>query len=327
MVEYPPGNICPGGFFMSFLARFRELEEQGIDILAILAGDRYIDDVQLEAITQNLGPLGQDYHVDLIELITHERHDPERSRDLWKGICQHKREMEQSLGRKVGVRVAAADYLIHDRQVLDAPRLVSRGLMERLVSQVSRDPLTRLHNRRHLDEILRREIHRVRRYGGRFTVLLVDLDHFKEVNDCHGHVAGDTVLQEVSVRLERAVRETDTVGRWGGDEWLLILPETVPEDARVLSRRLRSDVREKAVTLGDSTELSMTVSVGIAGYPESGRTIQDLLGKASEELRKAKSSGRDAESFSVDADITDRQSTREISEVPDRFFDEDESGN
>ncbi len=282
---------------MSYLQRFRDMEAQGVDILAILAGDQTLDDSGLEVLSRHLGPLEMDYHADLIELLIHERHDPDRAKDLWRGIVHHKKEMERTLGRQVGVRVATADYLIHERKVLDAPRLISREPLKQLMKQVTRDPLTQLPNRRHLDEILRREMKRSRRYGGRFTVLLVDLDRFKSINDGHGHIAGDMVLQEVSRRISEAVRETDTVGRWGGDEWLMILPETAPEDAKVLTRRIRRDIRDNPVILGDGTELSTTISIGIASYPGQGRTIQDLVSEASEALRSAKKSGRDTESF------------------------------
>lgn len=282
---------------MSYLQRFRDMEAQGVDILALLAGDQTLDDTRLETLSRLLGPLGEDYHADLIELLTHERHDPERSRDLWRGIVQHKKEMERTLGRPVGVRVAAADYLIHDRQVLEAPRLISREPLTDMLKQVTLDPLTQLPNRRQLDDILRRELKRARRYGGKFTVLMIDLDLFKAINDGHGHIAGDMVLQEVSRRLQSAIRETDTLGRWGGDEWLMVLPETAPEDALILTRRLRTDVRKKAVILGDGTGVQTSISIGLSGYPGQGRTIQDLVGEASEALRSAKGSGRDAEGY------------------------------
>ena len=282
---------------MSYLQRFRDMEAQGVDILAILAGDRTLDDTGFETLSRHIGPLSNDYHADLIELLTHERHDPARAKDLWRGIVQHKKEMERALGRSVGVRVAAADYLIHERKVLEAPRLISREPLAEILKQVTLDPLTQLPNRRQLDEILRRELKRSRRYGGKFTLLLIDLDLFKSINDGHGHIAGDMVLQEISQRLGRAIRETDTVGRWGGDEWLMILPETAPEDALVLTRRLRKDVRETAVTLGDGTAISTSISIGLSGYPGQGRTIQDLVSEASDALRSAKKSGRDAEGY------------------------------
>ena len=282
---------------MSHLNQFRELEAQGIDILAILAGDRNMEDRQLEVLLENLGPLGEDYHRDLIELLTHRRFESTEAQGLWKGIVRHKRKMERALGRDVGVRVAAADYLTNRRPLIESPRIVGRQEMERLISQVSRDPLTGLLNRRSIDDALRLEMQRTRRYGGVFTVLLIDLDHFKAINDKQGHIAGDAALVEISRRVEAACRETDSVGRWGGDELLVILPQTEPHDARILSGRLRHDVRHRPILLHNGEFWDATISIGIAGYPEHGSVAQELVDSASTVLRASKGAGRDTEAI------------------------------
>ena len=280
---------------MSHLQRFRELEAQGIDILALLAGDCVLDDDQLQGILANLGPLGPEYHSDLMELLTHRRFDPQQAQDLWRGIIRHKKKLENRLERSVGVRVAAADYLTNRRPTLDAPRVVPRQEMERLISQVSLDPLTELLNRRSIDETFRLEIQRARRYGGLLSVLLIDLDQFKKINDSEGHVAGDEALVEISRRLQTACREIDTLGRWGGDEMLLILPQTSAADATILSARLRADVRKQPVIFTNGHHWNATISIGIANYPDHGHIVQDLMESASSALRRAKASGRDTE--------------------------------
>jgi diguanylate cyclase (GGDEF)-like protein len=285
---------------MSHLQRFRELEAQGIDILALLAGDRVLDDEQLQGILANLGPLGPEYHSDLMELLTHRRFDPQQAQGLWRGILRHKKKLENRLERPVGVRVAAADYLTNRRPTLDSPRIVARPEMDRLIAQVSLDPLTELLNRRSSDETLRLEIQRARRYGGLLSVMLIDLDQFKKINDGEGHVAGDEALVEISRRLQAACRDTDTLGRWGGDELLLILPQTCAADATILAGRLRADVRKEPVIFSNGHHWNATISIGIAGYPDHGHIVQDLIESASSALRRAKASGRDAE---VTADL------------------------
>ena len=280
---------------MSQLHRFRELEAQGIDILSILAGDRSVDDQQLKVLLERLGPLGEEYHSDLMELLTHRRFEQTEAHCLWKGVVRHKRKLETALGREVGVRVAAADYLTNRRPLLEAPRIVPRQEMERLISQVNLDALTGLLNRRSIDDALRLEMQRTRRYGGVFTLLLVDLDHFKGINDQQGHVAGDEVLVETSRRIQAACRETDTVGRWGGDELLVILPQTSPIDARILSSRLRHDVHHRPMALHNGNFQDVTISIGISSYPQHGTVAQELVDSASTALRQAKKSGRDAE--------------------------------
>ncbi len=293
---------------MSHLNRFRELEEQGVDILAILAGDSGVDDHKMELLLESLGPLGDEYHRDLLELLTEQIFDPSEARGLWKGIVRHKRKMESSLGRPVGVRVAAADYLTNRRPVLDSPRIVARQHMQRLNSQVRLDPLTELLNRRSIDSSLRREMQRSRRYNTVFTVMLIDVDHFKAVNDQQGHVAGDAVLVEIARRLSSACRETDTVGRWGGDEMLIILPETAPVDAQILSERLRRDIRRKPILLHNGEVWDTTISIGIAAYPEHGTVAQELVDAASGALRSAKSDGRDIEAIAGSSGAAPRSS-------------------
>ncbi len=293
---------------MSHLNRFRELEEQGVDILAILAGDSGVDDHKMELLLESLGPLGDEYHRDLMELLTEQIFDPSEARGLWKGIVRHKRKMESALGRPVGVRVAAADYLTNRRPVLDSPRIVAREQMQRLNSQVRLDPLTELLNRRSIDASLRREMQRSRRYNTIFTVMLIDADHFKAVNDQQGHVAGDAVLVEIARRLSSACRETDTVGRWGGDEMLIILPETTPVDALILSERLRRDISRKPILLHNGEVWDTTISIGIAAYPEHGTVAQELVDAASTALRGAKSDGRDIEAIAGSSGAAPRSS-------------------
>jgi len=293
---------------MSHLNRFRELEEQGVDILAILAGDSGVDDHKMELLLESLGPLGDEYHRDLMELLTEQIFDPSEARGLWKGIVRHKRKMESALGRPVGVRVAAADYLTNRRPVLDSPRIVAREQMQRLNSQVRLDPLTELLNRRSIDASLRREMQRSRRYNTIFTVMLIDADHFKAVNDQQGHVAGDAVLVEIARRLSSACRETDTVGRWGGDEMLIILPETTPVDALILSERLRRDISRKPILLHNGEVWDTTISIGIAAYPEHGTVAQELVDAASTALRGAKSDGRDIEAIAGSSGAAPRAS-------------------
>ncbi|MGE4618992.1 MAG: GGDEF domain-containing protein [Planctomycetota bacterium] len=286
---------------MSQLQRFRDLEAEGIDILALLAGDRLLDDIQLQGILKNLGPLEPEYRSDLLELLTHHRFDPDLAEDLWRGILGHKTKLESSLERPVGVRVAAADYLTNHLPTLESIRIVSGPVMNQMISQVSLDPLTGLRNRRSLDATLRREMQRARRYGGHFTVLLIDLDQFKKINDGEGHVSGDEALVEISRRIQSACRETDFLGRWGGDELLLILPQTTAKDSTILSQRLRHDVRQRPVSFHNGNDWNATISIGIASYPEHGHVVQDLIAAASSALHTAKSEGRDRESIAVDA--------------------------
>lgn len=153
------------------------------------------------------------------------------------------------------------------------------------------DPLTGLHNRRSLDEHLQREHDRARRYGGAYTVAILDIDHFKVVNDTHGHAVGDRILVLVSRELERLVRKTDVVGRWGGEEFLVLAPETPAEGALILGERLR-----EAVAAAASRQAGLppvTASIGLSSSdaaPADG--IDELIERADAALYEAKRRGR-----------------------------------
>lgn len=152
------------------------------------------------------------------------------------------------------------------------------------------DPLTGLGNRRLLLDSLKDEVERYRRYSRPFCIAMLDIDYFKQVNDQHGHELGDTVLVEISRVLEAEIRDLDLCGRWGGEEFLIILPETELDKALVVLDRVRNAVSDLNVRVGEEA-LSVTVSVGVAEY-HAGETYSDTINKADALLLKAKRSGR-----------------------------------
>jgi diguanylate cyclase (GGDEF)-like protein/putative nucleotidyltransferase with HDIG domain len=161
-------------------------------------------------------------------------------------------------------------------------------LIARLYDAARTDPLTGLSNRRGFRELLDLELERARRGGSDMTVLVGDLDHFKEVNDRSGHHVGDAALQRVARVLSERRRQIDFAARVGGEEFALILPNTTQDDAFVLAERLRCDLREEFA--GDSVPI--TISFGLASYPAHGETAASLLRGADEALYAAKDSGR-----------------------------------
>ncbi|GAA2376070.1 diguanylate cyclase [Dactylosporangium salmoneum] len=161
------------------------------------------------------------------------------------------------------------------------------------------DPLTGLSNYRYLRESLRREVERASRFGRALAVLALDLDHFKEVNDTHGHAAGDAVLAEFARRLRAEIREVDFAFRQGGEEFVVLLPETDAGGAAVLAERLGAAVRRSPVLVISSTagqpprRIPVTVSIGIAVFPVHGATGAAVLEAADDALYAAKAGGRD----------------------------------
>jgi diguanylate cyclase (GGDEF)-like protein len=166
-------------------------------------------------------------------------------------------------------------------------------LREALRSQSIKDPLTGLYNRRYLEETLEREIRRAVRSEQALGVLMLDLDHFKKFNDTYGHDAGDTVLRETASFLSKSIRAEDIVCRFGGEEFVVILPTAELNNAHARAERIRSKLRELTVLHQGQSLGIVTVSVGVAALPEHGTSPRELLDAADAALYRAKREGRD----------------------------------
>ncbi len=154
------------------------------------------------------------------------------------------------------------------------------------------DDLTGLFNRRKIMEIFEREYGRVKRYDNMLAVMMLDIDHFKHVNDKYGHDAGDCVLVEFAKRVKSQIRETDFVGRFGGEEFLVVMPETDLSGAHVVAERIKQMLDETEVSLG-SSRIKVTSSMGISMVRSSDMAKEDSLKRADESLYMAKKAGRD----------------------------------
>ena len=185
--------------------------------------------------------------------------------------------------------IRAAVAAIRRAQALESTRADNRRLEELATT----DALTRLLNRRALLDRLSVEVDRARRFKQQLSLLMVDIDHFKSVNDQHGHLVGDAILREMGTLLNGAVRTVDVVARYGGEEFVLILPETSTEGARVFGERLRERIAEHRFDLGTEPIFHLTCSVGVASFPSPRvASTEDLFARADEALYRAKSGGR-----------------------------------
>ncbi len=154
------------------------------------------------------------------------------------------------------------------------------------------DDLTKLYNSRYLNVVLDRELKRSERYRNFFSVLFMDLDFFKRVNDSHGHLVGTRVLVEAGVLLRACVRETDTVVRYGGDEFVVLLVETRAEEALFVAERMRTRIAAHTFGRELGLEIRLTISIGIAAFPDHASTKQHLLSLADQAMYKGKDSTR-----------------------------------
>jgi diguanylate cyclase (GGDEF)-like protein len=173
------------------------------------------------------------------------------------------------------------------------------GLYYRMVAQAEKqlthlattDPLTGLHNRRSMTDLAAYEIVQRKRHGEPLSVVLADIDHFKQINDRHGHEVGDAVLAAISLALREAVREQDSIGRWGGEEFLILMPQASLAQASMVAERLREQVQQMAFT-PNGKPLQITMTMGVSEH-QSDELLDQLIRRADEALYRGKAQGRD----------------------------------
>ena len=214
-----------------------------------------------------------------------------RSSTLWKKILQRRRELSENLSRPISLKTALMEVL-STSNLLRVPVLMEYEEYRKLQVNAATDPLTGLHNRRLFDEYCEKELNRARRYAHNLAVVIMDLHKLKEVNDRLGHMRGDQVLQVAAQTLEKTLRQSDFSFRIGGDEFALLLPQTDPEQATTLCRRVRAQYETEMQAL--RIELGVTLDFGIAVYPQDGDTKPVLMRVADERLYRLKYATRES---------------------------------
>ncbi|MET0014990.1 MAG: sensor domain-containing diguanylate cyclase [Sedimenticola sp.] len=212
----------------------------------------------------------------------------------------HKAYMEQRAMTKDGWRWFGwmDTAVLDDNQNVIAIIGVGRDITDkkqaefRLEKLATYDSLTGLFNRQALEVRLKKEVDRASRYAHPLSILMLDIDHFKEINDTHGHQVGDDIMRDCSALLNELIRKTDYAGRYGGDEIIVVLPETSSSQAVELAERLRKRIADERFTMVENKTLNITVCLGVATYPDNARQQKELMRAADDAMYKAKESGR-----------------------------------
>ena len=212
------------------------------------------------------------------------------------------RDLASTNGTYVNDSVIASARLLKDGDYLRVGNCIYRFLAggnieseyhEEIYRLAIIDGLTQLHNQRYLNDFLERELSRSARYARPLSVLMIDLDHFKTVNDTYGHLGGDSVLRELAERIRPEVRREDLFARYGGEEFAMALVESPPETARQVAERVREVVRATPFHF-DGQVIPLTVSVGVATtLGDDVQTASSIFRMADERLYEAKHAGRD----------------------------------
>ncbi len=257
------------------------------EFISGIAGDRMLDPVERELYEKLLVESGGDLYVKLLFYITHQVFDLKQAKVLWDEIIKHKNHLTKVLERNVEITVATLDYLTNIKSEIENPKLIGEAFIGKIAEMTSVDSLTKLYNRQYLYVVMDEELKRYNRYDATFSILMIDIDCFKQINDIHGHQAGDEVLIQISGILTQSLRDLDICARYGGEEFIIVLPHTGIDPAQEIAERIRAGVEDHF-----SGNYKLTVSIGLANCPASGLTKKDLIQQADAALYISKSKGK-----------------------------------
>jgi len=209
----------------------------------------------------------------------------------WNDILVHRQKLTTALGREVCLVTAICDFLCSEIRLLKNPKIIDSKAFAKVVIESTHDSLTGLFNRTYLDEALDQQISSADRQNSNLSLLFIDIDDFKEINDTFGHQAGDMVLSSIADTIQGETRGSDIAARYGGEEFVVIMPHTDSISALVLAERIRLKIAKQEHVIGGKP-FALTVSGGIASYPVHAQTAKDLLNLADSSLYRAKGAGK-----------------------------------
>ena len=266
------------------------IQRMGLDDLKVVGNTPYKNEFRI-GIQKDMDTLLQilDKTISNIEI-----HELNRIISKWKAV-KYDHDIDYTILWEIviGALLIIIGTIIWNRKLIKEKKKTQEALnkLEKLQIELEKlaitDKLTSLYNRNKLDMVLKNELHRTHRFKHPFSVILLDIDHFKDVNDTYGHQVGDQVLIEISKILQAYTRDTDIVGRWGGEEFLIILPESTINGTSKLAQNLRLKIEKHLFSQVKHT----TASFGATQYQE-GDCMEDLLCRADQALYKAKELGR-----------------------------------
>lgn len=268
----------------------------------------------LVRIQQAVDAHGSRVYTELMSLLTSLELGEQAAMIHWRGVVDNWRQLREKLGRDVTLPTAVSDYFSQNQGFIRAPKLIDSHIYEATVQIAYVDKLTGLYNRRYIDEVLEREVALANRHRTELSLLFFDIDNFKDVNDIYGHAAGDLFLKMVADIIRKSKRLEDIACRYGGEELLLILPNTASKDALTLGKRILSMVEESVLEHLEN-KISTTISGGVASYPRYGLTPTQLLQGCDAALYRAKGAGKNTIAL---PSIDKRRSLRVGAEVPVR---------
>lgn len=209
----------------------------------------------------------------------------------WQCAMKHRLEMIRLLGRNIDITTALSDYLQTSTKYLDHPRLIETSFYENIVHETIHDKLTGLFNRPYFDVAYKQQIALAKRYKDDFTILFLDIDNFKDINDTYGHAAGDEALRQLGEIINLQKRDSDVAARYGGEEFVLLLTHTDNVSGYIFAERLRQSIENLKFYHHDQC-ISLTISGGIASFPFNSQNPEQLLQMADSAVYLSKGAGK-----------------------------------
>jgi diguanylate cyclase (GGDEF)-like protein len=243
---------------------------------------------ELERMTQSEGDV---IFPVLLNVFTQLDFDQVEAKGIWQGILKHRKEMSDSFKRQVNLLTAICDYFLTIKKSFNYPKVVELKVFEEANHFSKCDSLTGLYNRDYFEDSLSGEISRARRYDKEFSILFLDFDDFKKVSDTMGHLAGDYVLKKVANLIINEKREEDVVARYGGEELVVILPETNKVNTIIKAERIRKKIQDMSLIF-DGKKIQVSASGGIATFPQDATEANKLIQCADQALYRAKAEGK-----------------------------------
>ncbi|MDG5815564.1 diguanylate cyclase [Chitinispirillales bacterium ANBcel5] len=273
------------------ISNLKKLTDQRF--IEIVSGD-IVDHIQNdEYLLDSIGKKPGTYYKDLILALIQIHLPEEEAKSDWKEILKHKYTMSESLGRNVGIHVATLDYYTNIKKLLTTPKIVNVHEYMDTASRAITDDLTKAYNRHFFEDEFKKLFTQAKSTGKVFSVIMLDLDHFKLFNDLNGHIQGDIALIEVVRILHAVCSKDDTVCRYGGEEFSILLPSQSLNLALKTAENIRQAlydyrfVNEQVLPNG-----RLCASLGVTTYREDIATPQEMIEEADVALYRAKNSGR-----------------------------------
>jgi len=236
---------------------------------------------------------GDATYQEMFHILVNQNFKSDQAKKNWLKIIAHRNEISTVLDRKISLITTISDFFGSMQNSLDNYKLVGIDTFEKVVEESTHDKLTGLFNRTYLNDALDQHLSLAKRHDTELSLLFLDIDDFKEINDTLGHHSGDIILRSVARTIEEGMRESDIKTRFGGDEFVILMPNTNKINALLLAERLRNEIKKMIIPINDKNH-QVTVSGGVAGFPVDAQKSKNLLNLADSALYRAKGAGKNS---------------------------------